>query len=126
MPSPGVPGGFDHLNNLKFKSFENVADRREVVPGGKQIFTVFLIYARERLIDVVHRRRAPFFLREKHGCVVPSSLHPLCTDARRYLRSRYAMSECTGFLLLYVSLNINTRVEIFAKPALKRRDTVCL
>ncbi|KAL0123529.1 hypothetical protein PUN28_005798 [Cardiocondyla obscurior] len=53
--------GFGHLSNLKFKSFENAASRHDAVPGGKQIFTVSLIHAGERLIDVVHRR-ALFFL----------------------------------------------------------------
>jgi len=66
QPPPGTSGGFGHLSNLKFKSFENAAERREMVLGGKQIFTISLIHAKERLIDVVHRRALSFF-REKHG-----------------------------------------------------------
>lgn len=57
------------MSNLKFKSFGNAADRHEVAPGGKQIFTVSLIHAEERLIDAVDAiRDCPlFFLRGKHG-----------------------------------------------------------
>lgn len=60
-------GGFwSFVRNLKFKSFENAADCiTEVAPGGKQIFTVSLIHAEERLIDIVHARL--FFLRDERG-----------------------------------------------------------
>jgi len=56
----GTSRGFGHLSNLKFKSFENATERREMILGGKQIFTISLIHAEERLIDVVHRRALSF------------------------------------------------------------------
>lgn len=70
--------GLGHLSNLKFKSFENAADHHEVPPGGKQIFTVSLIHAEERLIDIVHAARLFFIREEKHGCVIPPPVLHRC------------------------------------------------
>lgn len=70
------------VSNLKFKSFENAVDRpsvrppihHEVAPGGKQIFTVSLIHAEERLIDVVHA--VLFFLRRARA-VQTHTIYPI-------------------------------------------------
>ena len=85
---PGTSGSCGHLNNLKFKSFEN-AGRPSRVPGGKQIFTVSLIHhPGEYLIDVVHRRAV--FLGRSMAVLMPylpfAPARYRCTTV--YLRSK--------------------------------------
>lgn len=110
--------GLGHLSNLKFKSFENAADRHEVVPGGKQIFTVSLIHAEERLIDIVHAARLFFLREEKYGRVIPAVPQ---THAIWYLRSRCVSFDSQDSSYRTSSLNINTSFAgIFAKPSCAR------
>lgn len=112
--------GLGHLSNLKFKSFENVVDCHGVPPGGKQIFTVSLIHAEERLIDIVHAARLFFLREEKHGCVIsPPVLHTIWYLQMYFVRK--ILSYRTS------SLNINMSfARIFAKPPSRARNICAL
>lgn len=104
-PPPGTSEDFGHLSNLKFKSFENAADRgsREVAPGGKQMFTVSLIHAGETFNRCCSSQRALFFLQgETRPPNARPSTFPFSAQMHNGICVPDALRPNVGFLLLYV------------------------